>query len=74
MELCAAVGRWADAVTVSAADKKFGDDNEAIQLFNIGELNILSAHDVTDAQISAVMTAKMANRRKTVCSGAVSRS
>jgi DNA repair exonuclease SbcCD ATPase subunit len=45
--------------------QKFGDDNEAIQLFNIGELNILSAHDVTDAQISAVMTAKMANRKMT---------
>ena len=27
VELCAAAGRWADAVTVSAADKRFGDDN-----------------------------------------------
>jgi len=45
--------------------QKFGDDNEAVQLFNIGELNILSAHDVTDDQISTVMRHKLANPKMT---------
>jgi hypothetical protein len=44
---------------------KFGDDNEAVQLFNIGELNILSAHNVTDEQISVVMERKLANPKMT---------
>jgi myosin heavy subunit len=44
---------------------KFGVDHEAVQLFNIGELNILSAHDVTEAQISRIMEEKKKNGKMT---------
>jgi chromosome segregation ATPase len=37
---------------------KFGDDHEALRVFSLGELNILSAHDVTHEQIIAIMEKK----------------
>ncbi|MFM0027489.1 hypothetical protein PQR70_14620 [Paraburkholderia madseniana] len=41
--------------------QKFGDDAEAVRVFSYGELNLLSAQDVTDEQIAAIMEKKAAN-------------
>ncbi|KDR40840.1 hypothetical protein [Caballeronia glathei] len=37
---------------------KFGDEHEALRVFNLGELNILAAHEVTHEQITAIMEKK----------------
>lgn len=45
--------------------EKFGDDNEAVEMFNIGELNILSAPSVTDAEFDKVWEKKLVNPKMT---------
>ncbi|CAN7785382.1 hypothetical protein LJR034_008598 [Caballeronia sp. LjRoot34] len=45
--------------------EKFGEDNEAVQMFNIGELNILSAPGVTDDEIDKVWKKKLADPKMT---------
>ncbi|MFL9912001.1 hypothetical protein [Paraburkholderia sp. RL17-337-BIB-A] len=41
--------------------QKFGDDAEAVRVFTYGELNLLSAQDVTEEQITVLMEKKAAN-------------
>jgi DNA repair exonuclease SbcCD ATPase subunit len=41
--------------------ERFGDNTEAIRVFNVGELDLLAAKHVTDAQITEIMLKKDSN-------------
>jgi hypothetical protein len=45
--------------------QRFGDNAEALRVFNLGELNLLAADDVTDSHIATLIAEKLAKPKMT---------